>query len=73
MFIGLPGGRPLFSWIQTGKNGKNQDVKSVKITIREKRKKQETGNRKQATRLNICRNQVRAVTKVQTSQGKPGK
>ncbi|MFQ9419152.1 MAG: hypothetical protein ACLR15_12950 [Lachnospiraceae bacterium] len=48
-------------------------MKSVKITIREKRKKQETGNRKQATRLNICRNQVRAVTKVQTSQGKPGK
>lgn len=45
MFSGLPGGRPLFSWIQTGKNGKNQDVKSVKITIREKRKKQETGNR----------------------------
>lgn len=44
MFSGLPGGRPLFSWFQTGKNGKNQDVKSVKITIREKRKKQETGN-----------------------------
>lgn len=41
MFSGLPGGRPLFSWFQTGKNGKNQDVK---ITIREKRKKQETGN-----------------------------